>query len=591
METMDPEPFRQFLENKFEEQSQMLRILTNQVEGLQMAAKVAWSQPASARMGPQVEKPGAGRQPRPPLLNSETDSLSEKPSAASPTYAPPADPGLSPTSENSKMWEVAEEVENPRKSAARSSVQSRHSEEDHPKHWDELMRESFQGHRQNAKTAMSRTGGGRFEMRSLSFESSSSITKARKTLNTFVNSHVFNYSVFVLILLNLVMLGLEIDQSASLPPGESPPFFAEINLVIVAVFTTEVVLKWVAYGCRGYFMGIEKMWNWFDLIVVALSLFEVVVELLSAVLFAQMDANQLRVMRLARLARTLRGVRVVKLLKYIGSLRTIIFSIVSTMGSLMWTLVLLLMLFYCFGVIIAQSVVDHCRGGGVCTPEIVYYWSGVRNCMLTLFLAITGGISWNDALDPLWKVSTVAVVSLCLYIVITIFAVLNVVTGVFCNTAIESAAADKDIAIMKQMHKHEAQVQSLREIFAEIDTDCSNMITLAELKDALRGHKLKNFMESMNISTQDVWTLFMVVDADASGEISLDEFVFGCQQLQGPAKGLQVARMSYENTVMRQELRKIRDDVTRFNSVVLPPPVGRPSLISPAEDMEEKSSG
>ncbi|CAE7783424.1 unnamed protein product [Symbiodinium sp. CCMP2592] len=34
--------------------------------------------------------------------------------------------------------------------------------------------------------------------------------------------------------------------------------------------------------------------------------------------------------------------------------------------------------------------------------------------MLTLFLAITGGISWNDALDPLWKVSTVAVVSLVL---------------------------------------------------------------------------------------------------------------------------------------------------------------------------------
>lgn len=256
METMDPEPFRKFLETKFEEQSQMLRVLTNQVEGLQMAAKVAWSQPASARMGPQTspptEKPGAAARPRPQLLNSETDSLSEKPSASSPAYAPPADPGLSPTSENSnKMWEVPEEVDNSRKSAARSSVKSRHSDEDHPKHWDELMRESFQGHRQNARSAMSRTGGGRFEMRSLSFESTSSITKARKTLNICVNSNVFNYSVFVLILLNLVMLGLEIDQSASLPPGESPPFFAEINLVIVTVFTAEVVLKLVAYGCRG----------------------------------------------------------------------------------------------------------------------------------------------------------------------------------------------------------------------------------------------------------------------------------------------------------------------------------------------------
>ncbi|OLP41077.1 hypothetical protein AK812_SmicGene48789, partial [Symbiodinium microadriaticum] len=41
---------------------------------------------------------------------------------------------------------------------------------------------------------------------------------------------------------------------------------------------------------------------------------------------------------------------------------------------------------------------------------------------------------------------------------------------------------------------------------------------------------------SMDISTQDIWTLFMVIDADGSGEISLEEFVFGCMQLQGPAK-------------------------------------------------------
>ena len=40
-----------------------------------------------------------------------------------------------------------------------------------------------------------------------------------------------------------------------------------------------------------------------------------------------------------------------------------VFSIVSTLGSLFWTLVLLVMLFYCFSVIITQSVSDHCRLG------------------------------------------------------------------------------------------------------------------------------------------------------------------------------------------------------------------------------------
>ena len=39
----------------------------------------------------------------------------------------------------------------------------------------------------------------------------------------------------------------------------------------------------------------------------------------------------------------------------------------------------------------------------------------------------------------------------------------------------------------------------------------------------------------------------MLLDADKSGSIDLDEFVSGCMQLHGPAKSLQLAKMSFEN--------------------------------------------
>ena len=39
----------------------------------------------------------------------------------------------------------------------------------------------------------------------------------------------------------------------------------------------------------------------------------------------------------------------------------------------------------------------------------------------------------------------------------------------------------------------------------------------------------------------------MVIDADQNGLIDIDEFVTGCQQLHGPAKSIQMARMSHEN--------------------------------------------
>ncbi|CAJ1355201.1 unnamed protein product, partial [Effrenium voratum] len=67
---------------------------------------------------------------------------------------------------------------------------------------------------------------------------------------------------------------------------------------------------------------------------------------------------------------------------------------------------------------------------------------------------------------------------------------------------------------MKQMRKHDAQVQALRHIFKEIDHDKSMQVTLAELQEALSAKKLSSFLESMGISTQDVSTLFMIIDTD-----------------------------------------------------------------------------
>jgi type II secretory pathway component PulF len=55
----------------------------------------------------------------------------------------------------------------------------------------------------------------------------------------------------------------------------------------------------------------------------------------------------------------------------VSALRTLIFSIISTTGSLMWTLVLLLLIFYCFSVAWYERL-ESARGMiGVCV--YVYY--------------------------------------------------------------------------------------------------------------------------------------------------------------------------------------------------------------------------
>ncbi|CAK9102481.1 Voltage-dependent calcium channel type A subunit alpha-1 [Durusdinium trenchii] len=80
--------------------------------------------------------------------------------------------------------------------------------------------------------------------------------------------------------------------------------------------------------------------------------------------------------------------------------------------------------------------------------------------------------------------------------------------------------------------------------------------------------KLSAFMESLGISTDDVWTLFLLIDKDDDGLVDIEQFVAGCMQLRGPAKSLQVAKMSYENRITREQIKRIVDDMDELKADV-----------------------
>ena len=397
-------------------------------------------------------------------------------------------------------------------------------------------------------------------------------------LFNLVTSRRFMHGMMLVILLNLILLGIEVEISSKKSLDDISPFFFIANIIIVCVYVIEMLLKMTAFGVAGFFLGTERAWNNFDFAIILVSVIETLGEVVATATAASsnVESNFFRVVRFIRLARALRGIRVIRLIHYVGALRTLVFAIISTAASLFWTLVLLCLVFYIFGVILAQITSDHCRltaqlASGdpnavpSCTGDdgkaLTLYWSGVLESMFTLFMVVSGGVNWEDIVRPLQKIGTTAVVCLVAYIIISVFTILNVVTGVFCNTAIESAHADRDIAIMKQLLKKQKQVNALKEIFQEIDHQNSESVNILDLKAALEGKKLSTFMESLGINTEDIWTLFMIIDADESGEITLDEFVTGCMQLHGPAKSLQLAKMSYENKVTRREISRLGKQV------------------------------
>merc|ERR1712196_248947 len=100
---------------------------------------------------------------------------------------------------------------------------------------------------------------------------------------------------------------------------------------------------------------------------------------------------------------------------------------------------------FVFAIVFTQTVTDHIVDTGSVDEELSYFWGSLTSSMFTLFKSISGGVSWQDASEPLQWVYQPLQWLFAGYIAFTYFAVLNVVTGVFCNSAIETASRDPDL--------------------------------------------------------------------------------------------------------------------------------------------------
>eukprot|EP00930_Biecheleria_cincta_P039029 TRINITY_DN26839_c0_g1_i1.p1 TRINITY_DN26839_c0_g1~~TRINITY_DN26839_c0_g1_i1.p1 ORF type:complete len:632 (+),score=107.81 TRINITY_DN26839_c0_g1_i1:54-1949(+) len=393
------------------------------------------------------------------------------------------------------------------------------------------------------------------------------LQSARDRVKALMERQEVGTLTFFIIATNVVIVGVEVDVSSRLPLDQVPEVFAILNAVYTFFFTLEFLLKIFGYGPYVYVFGPDRIWNGLDFVIVVFALAEVLIE-------ESMKLGHMRVFRIFRVARIVRSVRAVRILKFVASLRSILLSIIHTLRTLFWTLVLVCLNVYGVGVALTQGMSDHCREETAfddMTPhcsdaDLVEFWGDLSTSMLTLLKTVTNGVSWHDSVKPLHSVGVIWVFIYVCYVIFMMFAVLNVVTGVFCQSAIESAAADKEMATLAQLQNRRLYMDSIKKLFQEIDEDGSNEITIDELEQKLEEEAMKAFFDSINVDTQDAWLLFSLIDKDVSGSIDLEEFVTGCLSLKGSAKAIHIAKLSLENKGMKNTIDSFEESFERFKS-------------------------
>lgn len=393
--------------------------------------------------------------------------------------------------------------------------------------------------------------------------------------------HPFFEAFFgVVVLTNAIFIGVDVHMNA-IRPQNTDATLRIVQYIYAGLFTTELILKICAEG-REFLWSEEWAWNYLDVFIVLSSVWDVGVDIVEAVIVgAEVDSiagvSSLKSFRIIRLTRLLRTVQFVRIFRFVIALRTLVTSILCTMKALVWALFLLALIVYIFAVLFTQVMTDYLQTeGGMTVTELEAakrYFGSLTDSMLALFLAISNGVSWEVVLLPLQRIGLGWVFCFLCYMSFTYFCVLNVVTAVFCQSAIESAQNDQITMMQAMLMNKEKHLQKIHQLFEQLGADDSGVITLKIFEENINSPDVRAYFETLGLDVWDAWSFFKLLDSDGGGSVDVEEFFMGCLRFRGQAKAMDVGKViqdqaalmklqsRFERT-MKMELRQLQLQLT-----------------------------
>ena len=252
----------------------------------------------------------------------------------------------------------------------------------------------------------------------------------REKIAQLVDSDRFQNAILAVILVNAVVLGIETSQAMSENYGT---LIKLVDRACLAIFVTELLLKFYARRSAFFTNG----WTMFDFVIVAASLIP--------------GASNVSVLRAARVLRVLRVVSAAP------RMRRVVEGLVLALPGIGSVFLLMSLVFY-IGAVMATNLF------GTAFPE----WFGTLGRSGYSLFQIMTLESWSMGIvRPVMEVYPYAWMFFVPFIMVTTFAVVNLLVGLIVNSMQDAHESDADI--MTDDYRKEV-MQRLDQIQAHLDT-------------------------------------------------------------------------------------------------------------------------
>ena len=234
-------------------------------------------------------------------------------------------------------------------------------------------------------------------------------TGFRAQLAEWLETPMVRFTIIGVIVFNAIILGLETSPAVMEAAG---PVILMLDWACLSIFVLEIALKLVAHGWRFFRSG----WNLFDFVIVGIALVP--------------SAHGLSVLRAMRILRVLRVISVAP------SLRRVVEGFVTALPGMGSVFLLMGIIFY-IGAVMATKLF------GDAFPE---WFGSIGASLYTLFQVMTLE-SWSMGIvRPVLEVFPFAWVFFVPFIMVTTFAVVNLLVGLIVNSMQDAHAQESNAA-------------------------------------------------------------------------------------------------------------------------------------------------
>jgi hypothetical protein len=379
-------------------------------------------------------------------------------------------------------------------------------------------------------------------------------------LASISQSKAFEAVVLVVIFVNCGYMAYSADYGVK-NPGKAPSSEVFADWYFQIFYTMELVIKLIVH--RAYFF-VNENWkaNWFDAFLVVTGWMG----------FIQSDdggggvsGSFLRIIRLAKLGRTMRAVRAMSELKH---LRAFLVCLQGSFMSFFWSLVMLLCVLFIFSLFMLQILDSYLVDNGMQLGdsqwlEIMY--GGVLQSILTLFRASTGGDDWAVAYEVIAQTGAFGALIYLVFIAFTQLALINIITGIFVESAMQTLRPDREMLTMEQRRIESEHAAEMERLCRLGDADGSGTISPQEFEKMLARGRLPRLLTLLGLSKHHVvefFTTMSELSPQTEGEVDIRSFVQACMQLKGAATNFDVQMIHAELRSMWQKSDSRLSDIS-----------------------------